>query len=91
MTHVHAHDERREDAVLAIGALSRATEIYDPHKETWSAAGNLLEVRNNFTATLLADGRVIVVGGGNDIDYLASATAYPPAARSALVSTSGPR
>ena len=39
------------------------TEIFDPTTELWSFVGLLNEARVNHTATLLPDGKVLVVGG----------------------------
>jgi hypothetical protein len=45
--------------------LTRA-EMYDPGTSRWTAAGSLTGARSNpFTATLLADGQVLLTGGGN--------------------------
>jgi hypothetical protein len=58
----------------ALGAVStpgqpwdvqRSVEVYDPRAESWQAAGELAEGRCWPTATLLADGRVLVVGGSD--------------------------
>jgi hypothetical protein len=43
------------------------TEIYDPVTDTFNAGGNLTTYRINHTATLLMDGRILVVGGGTDM------------------------
>jgi len=62
------------------GGTTRAAERYDPGTGRWSAAGQLATGREGHTATLLADGRVLVVGGRPDI--LASgapAELYDPA------------
>ena len=44
------------------GALS-STEVYDPTAASFSAAGNMTTARFSHTATLLADGKVLIVGG----------------------------
>lgn len=49
--------------VLVVG--SDSYELYDPPSETWTKTGNMpVDHGGQFTATLLEDGRVIVVGGG---------------------------
>lgn len=65
-------------------------ELYDPGSGVWRPTGSLLTPRDHHTATLMADGRVLVVGGaeaaagarGNG-EYsgrlLASAELYDPA------------
>ena len=57
--------------VLVVGGLvddedldgAAEAEIWDPATESFGSAGSLIEVRNWHTATLLPDGRVLVVGG----------------------------
>jgi hypothetical protein len=53
-------------------------ELFDPATGTWAATGSLLTARENHTATLLPDGRVIAASGGNS-NYVASAELYDPA------------
>ncbi len=59
-------------------------EIYDPVTNTWtSTAGNLNVARRSPTATLLGNGKVLLVGGGDAIATvtapLASAELFDPA------------
>ncbi len=65
------------------GALRSAVELFDPATGTWSTTGSLAAARYYHTATLLLNGKVLVVGGdtsggpGNAI--VASAELYDPA------------
>jgi N-acetylneuraminic acid mutarotase len=65
-----------------LGSLATA-EIYDPQTNSWALAASMHTPRSYHTATLLADGRVLVVGGiqaSNDVTgaVLASAELYDP-------------
>jgi hypothetical protein len=60
-------------------SLSSA-EIYDPVSGTFRATASLNTVRHQHSATLLPDGRVLVVGGYNPSQgWLSSAEIYDPA------------
>ena len=56
-------------------------EIWDPSSDSFASTGSLTEARVNHTATLLPDGRVLVVGGGL-LDWVTgSAEVYNPTAQ----------
>src|SRR5207237_567241 len=61
--------------VLVIGGLDangNATanvELYDPASNAWSAAASMTTARAYQTATLLANGRVLVAGGRADSNH----------------------
>ncbi len=54
-------------------------EIYNPATGTWTLTGSLTDRRSHHTATLLPDGKVLVVGGNQFAFDLASAEIYDPA------------
>jgi N-acetylneuraminic acid mutarotase len=67
-----------------VGSRSSA-ELYNPKTNRWTAAASMRTPRSFHTATLLADGRVLVVGGveaSGDLSgqVLASAELYDPGA-----------
>lgn len=66
----------REEGTSEI-AISSA-ELYDPTTNTFRLTGALNEARSGHTATLLANGRVLVVGGWGASQRLASAELYDP-------------
>jgi hypothetical protein len=46
--------------------IYKSAEIYDPGTGTFAAAGDLTTKRHKHDATLLADGRVLIVGGADE-------------------------
>ena len=57
-----------------------SAELYDPVSGTFTPATSMNEARQQHTATLLLDGRVLVVAGYNSTHgFLASAELYTPA------------
>ena len=55
-----------------------SAEIFDPMTGTWQEVAPMSQPRVEHTATLLADGRVLVVGGYDGDEHLASAELYNP-------------
>jgi hypothetical protein len=77
---------RRLSVVLMVLALSAgpgatlAAEEQPPSTDSFSPAGSLAEAREGHSATLLPDGRVLVVGGSGKKDSrLVSAEVWDPA------------
>jgi uncharacterized repeat protein (TIGR01451 family) len=63
-----------------------SAELYDPATGTFSATGSLVTSRSGHSATLLANGQVLIAGGDNSVDgftntILASAELYDPIAK----------
>ena len=56
-----------------------SAELYDPATGTFSATGSMSGVRQSPTATLLANGKVLIAGGDNEGPFLASAELFDPA------------
>jgi Kelch motif/Galactose oxidase, central domain len=55
-----------------------SAELYDPTSGTFAATGSLSQARFGQTATLLADGRVLIAGGQSRALALNSAEVYDP-------------
>lgn len=72
------------------GAFADTAFLYNPASDTWSPAGQLdpvgdpnqFNARAYHTATLLANGKVLVTGGRNERLYLKTAELYDPATNS---------
>ena len=64
-------------AGVSSSALLSSAEIYDPATATWTLTGSLHTAREEATAILLPNGKVLVVGGYNGGD-LTSAELYNP-------------
>jgi N-acetylneuraminic acid mutarotase len=56
-----------------------AAEVWDPATGAWSSAGSLKTARRGHRASLLPQGKVLVVGGENNSGSLASVEIYEPA------------
>jgi hypothetical protein len=59
--------------------LTDAAEIYDPASGKFSSTGSMTTPRAFHTATLLADGRVLLAGGEGGSGFNSSAELYDPA------------
>jgi hypothetical protein len=88
--HAAAAITLKDGRVLVAGGTTRffpppsvvaSAEIYDPATGFWTTVAAMKTPRAVATGTLLADGKVLVVGGGNDLSFgLRSAEIYDPAA-----------
>jgi hypothetical protein len=65
--------------VLIVGNAATSPEIYEPKTGKFSSTGQALRDGNVATATRLADGRVLFVGGNNETTTFATAQIYDPA------------
>lgn len=58
-----------------------SAELYDPLTGTFTATGNMQHPRAAHTASLMANGKVLILGGEDDSNYgLSTAELYDPAA-----------
>lgn len=78
----------RNPAIVATGGYLPTTERFDPASNAFQSASPLIEARAYHTATLMGDGKALVVGGYNLRDVLAnkgiteSAEIYDPVSNS---------
>ncbi len=59
-------------------AMRKTAEIYDPKTDTWTSAGQFAINRAGHSATVLRDGRVLVVGGAGAAATIGLAEIYDP-------------
>ncbi|MCH8310444.1 MAG: hypothetical protein IIB17_08120 [Chloroflexi bacterium] len=86
---LHSATLLSDGRVLVTGGLSdimyetlapTTAEVYDPATGEWESAGRMFNRSYDHTATLLADGRVLVTGGQADFETLRSVEIYDPVA-----------
>jgi hypothetical protein len=56
----------------------KTTEIYDPVADTWTVGPKMKVWRWKHTLTSLTDGRVLIVGGTDDLSQLTKVSIYDP-------------
>jgi acetyl-CoA carboxylase carboxyltransferase component len=54
------------------------SELYDPVTGSFSPTGSMLSPRRDHTATLMANGKVLITGGWDGRSSMASAELYDP-------------
>jgi hypothetical protein len=64
---------------IALDTDTTSAEIFDPTANTFSPTGSLNTARHRHSATLLPDGRVLVIAGYGSGAWLSSAEIYDPA------------
>ena len=70
-------DQEGQEEVAAQGVVNDA--MASSPASAWRTTGSMADTRTGHTATLLPDGRVLVVGGISSRGYLATAEVYAPA------------
>jgi N-acetylneuraminic acid mutarotase len=51
------------DAQTLVIVAPSSAEVYDPHANRWSTVASMAAARDEYTATLLSNGKLLVVGG----------------------------
>lgn len=62
------------------GNATTNVNLYDESLNSWTAKNALPAIRSQHTATLLLSGKVLITGGTNDSDTIASCVLYDPIA-----------
>jgi WD40 repeat protein len=64
--------------ISAAATIFASAELYDRSKRQFSNTGAMLDARTGHTATLLADGKVLIAGGDDGTTSLSSSELYDP-------------
>lgn len=59
----HRATPLQDGRVLLTQSGSPSADLYDPTSNTWTRLGGMFTPRSSHTATLMSDGRVLIVGG----------------------------
>ncbi|CAF4331960.1 unnamed protein product, partial [Adineta steineri] len=59
------------------GSYLKSAELYDPSTGNWTTTGSMNFTRRCHTASLLANGKVLVTGGYNGV-YISNTELYDP-------------
>lgn len=89
----HAALRLADGRVAAVGGSQRnSIELWSPGSNTWALAGNrMAHVRQHATATLLPDGRVLIVGGFTEAPSYRFAEIFDPARETFTPVTDAPQ
>lgn len=79
------------DPITGVSAYFAKSYRYDASKDEVVDAGMLTQARSGHSATRLADGRVLVVGGGDEASYLLSSELFDPAKPASAAWSAGPK
>ena len=60
------------------GSGLATTELYDPNRQSWKPGPKMASARGLLTATLLKNGKILVVGGANSVGVLKTCELYDP-------------
>ncbi len=63
---------------LLSGSGLSSTEIYDPNRQSWKPGPTMASARGLLTATLLSNGKILIVGGANSTGVLKTCELYDP-------------